>query len=299
MQDLKLTIDLLPRGAWGNDLSKTLSKKDWDTLREHAYAKAGNRCAICGNDKNLQAHEVWAFDLAQKTQTLKDVIALCPACHGVKHMRNSQRIGYEAQTKAHFIKVNGCDEMTFAVRYAQAQFEFHQRNTVLRWTVKADLKPFGGEGIEIPERQIPFIEDPYAGVDWSTVRHRKEAVAVEDKPNILYERVCLYDPGEEGEAALERQYHILRRADGLPPKICSVETDNYSGTVTVVSDRVNKIQWVTDDCVVKTKFAFGARFRTSFCVEDLTANNLRFLLFNENGLTASSEFGLTSGCCPN
>lgn len=33
----KLTIDLLPKGAWGNDLSKTLSKKDWDTLREACY----------------------------------------------------------------------------------------------------------------------------------------------------------------------------------------------------------------------------------------------------------------------
>ena len=33
MTNLKLTIELLPKGAWGNDFSKTLSKKDWDTIR--------------------------------------------------------------------------------------------------------------------------------------------------------------------------------------------------------------------------------------------------------------------------
>ena len=29
MKDLKLTIELLPKGAWGNDFSRTLSKNDW------------------------------------------------------------------------------------------------------------------------------------------------------------------------------------------------------------------------------------------------------------------------------
>lgn len=32
MKNYKLNIDLLPKGAWENDLSKTLSKKDWDIL---------------------------------------------------------------------------------------------------------------------------------------------------------------------------------------------------------------------------------------------------------------------------
>lgn len=72
MSNLRLTIDLLPKGAWGNDFSRTLSKKDWDTLRNHAYAKANHRCVICGNkDSKLDAHEVWDFDVGTKTQTLK------------------------------------------------------------------------------------------------------------------------------------------------------------------------------------------------------------------------------------
>jgi 5-methylcytosine-specific restriction endonuclease McrA len=95
MSKLKLTIDLLPKGAWGNNLSKTLPKKDWDTLRHICYERAGNRCCICDKeDSRLDAHEVWEFDMRTKTQTLKDIMALCPACHGVKHMRNSERIGY-------------------------------------------------------------------------------------------------------------------------------------------------------------------------------------------------------------
>jgi len=37
MSNLILTIDLLPKGAWGNNFSKTLSKKDWDVIRDACY----------------------------------------------------------------------------------------------------------------------------------------------------------------------------------------------------------------------------------------------------------------------
>ena len=37
MKNYKLTIDLLPKGAWGNDFSKTLSQKNWDILRNKCY----------------------------------------------------------------------------------------------------------------------------------------------------------------------------------------------------------------------------------------------------------------------
>lgn len=40
MEEFKLTINLLPKGAWNNDFSKTLSKKDWDKLREFALKRA-------------------------------------------------------------------------------------------------------------------------------------------------------------------------------------------------------------------------------------------------------------------
>lgn len=72
MRDYKLKIDLLPKGAWDNDLSKTLPKKDWDLLRNKCYERAHHRCQICGYQTDyLDAHEVWDFNVNKKTQTLK------------------------------------------------------------------------------------------------------------------------------------------------------------------------------------------------------------------------------------
>ena len=38
-KEFKLTIDLLPKAAWYNDLSNTLSKNDWDLIRKKCYEK--------------------------------------------------------------------------------------------------------------------------------------------------------------------------------------------------------------------------------------------------------------------
>ncbi|MCL2176792.1 MAG: hypothetical protein FWB72_02440 [Firmicutes bacterium] len=68
MNNLKLTIDLLPKGAWGNNFSKTLKKKDWDTLRQACYARANFKCAVCNRETpKLDAHEIWDFDIKNKS----------------------------------------------------------------------------------------------------------------------------------------------------------------------------------------------------------------------------------------
>ena len=163
MKDFKLTIELLPKGAWDNDLSKVLSKKDWDILRNKCYEKANHKCEICGyKTDELDAHEVWEFDIKSKTQTLKNIIALCSKCHGVKHMRNSQRLGFGENAKRHFMKVNNCSDFEFASHYAQAQMDFEERNEILRWKINADLEKFGGKGIEIKEKYIPIITAQYS-----------------------------------------------------------------------------------------------------------------------------------------
>ena len=111
MNELKLTIELLPKGAWNNDLSKTLSKKDWNILRQVALKRANGNCEICGyKTDDLDVHEEWDFDINNKTQTLRDIKAICTRCHGVKHFRNSKRLGFEEEAKKHFMKVNNCNE---------------------------------------------------------------------------------------------------------------------------------------------------------------------------------------------
>ena len=148
MKDLKLTIDLLPKGAWGNDLSKTLSSKDWDILRNYCYKRYKYKCAICGEQSDkLNAHEEWDFDIVNKTQTLKNIIALCPKCHGVKHMKNSERLGYGENAKRHFMTINNATEIEFANHYSQALLLFEERNNIYRWKIVADLSNFGGSEI--------------------------------------------------------------------------------------------------------------------------------------------------------
>ena len=139
MKNLKLTIDLLPKSAWGTNFSKTLPKKDWDMLRTVVYEQAGNKCACCGKDGKLEAHEIWDFNIPTKTQTLESIVALCPACHGVKHYRNSQRIGYGKHAKAHFLKVNRCNLNCFIQHYFHAELLFEKRNKVEKWLIKAPL----------------------------------------------------------------------------------------------------------------------------------------------------------------
>ena len=64
------------------------------------------------------------FNIEAKTQTLIDIIALCSRCHGVKHIRNSQRLGFGENAKIHFMKVNNCNELEFATHLTKAQMDF-------------------------------------------------------------------------------------------------------------------------------------------------------------------------------
>lgn len=245
MNDLKLTIDLLPKGAWGQDLSKTLPKKDWDILREFCYEKANNRCEICGrSDTKLNAHEVWDFDIGKKTQTLVDIVALCSACHGVKHYRNSNRIGYGENSKRHFMRVNNCNELTFAGHLMQAENDFEEKNKVLRWKMIVDLKEFGGKDIVFNQKVIPLIVNPYSDVDSFVLEYESCFTS-----NVSFE-------------------NVTPNNNLIPPKVRSIEVDNYSGTIKVVADYANRIEWFSDNEHLRTKFNLVGRFATEFTVEN-------------------------------
>ncbi len=149
MKDLKLNIDLLPKGAWNNDFSKSLPKKDWDKLRENCYRKANHRYQICGYQTDrLDAYEMWEFDNRRKTQTLKDIIAICTKCYGVIHFKNTTRLGFREETKNYFCKLINCSEMEFANHLNQAIIEYNERNNIFRWKIVAELERFGGKDID-------------------------------------------------------------------------------------------------------------------------------------------------------
>ena len=173
MDKLKLTIDLLPKGAWGNDLSKRLPKKDWDTLREFVLRRANGKCEICGFEtSDLDAHEEWDFDTQNKTQTLKSIKALCTKCHGVKHFRNSKRLGFGEEAKKHFLEVNQCSELDFAGHLMQAERLFNERNEIYYWKMKLNLDKF--KNITVPDLSRQKIVSPYSEEDLDILRNQTD-----------------------------------------------------------------------------------------------------------------------------
>jgi hypothetical protein len=284
MNDLRLTIDLLPKGAWGNNFSKTLPKKDWDTLRHNCYERANHRCSVCGKEEELDAHEVWDFDIIEQIQTLKNIIALCSACHGVKHMRHSERIGYGENAKQHFLRQNNCDPLAFARHYTDAQLLFEQRNEVLRWKMQADLESFGGYGIEIKHRDIPLIKNPYDGINWETADHERMQT-----DGTEYATVLVTDENTDRKA---KYFTSSPRTLIGTPKIRLIAVNNYQGTITVVCDDTKKIEWVCGEEIIKTKYNCTGKFIAEYSVESLENSSIRFRLTGDGGETLSQEFRL-------
>lgn len=245
MKDLKLTIELLPKGAWGNDFSRTLSKKDWDILRNECYKRANHHCQICGyKTDDLDSHKVWDFDIKKQTQTLKDIIGICGKCHGVNHIRNSQRLGYGENAKRHFMEVNNASELEFASHLTKAQMDFEERNKVYRWKMIADLERFGGKDIQIKETYIPLIDSEYTQDTLETLKNEVD----------------------------------------FTPRILNVCVNNYEGTISITCDKTNKINWYdSKQNLIATKFNFGEEFVTKFSVKNSHFPYITFKLTGEFG----------------
>lgn len=268
MEKLKLTINLLPKGAWNNDFSKTLHKKDWDKLRMFVLKRAGGKCEICGFKTNeLDVHEEWDFDTQNKTQTLKQIIAICSKCHGVKHFKNSVRLGHGEDAEKHFMNVNNCSEMEFANHLNKALLDYNERNSVYRWKIIANLEKFGGSGIEIKQNNTPLIKSPYEGVEWSNYDFLKT------------ESSRLFQITEK------KLYYSI-------PVVYSINVNNYLGKITIICENVNKIEWYLDDVNVKTKYNIVGQFTTDIKVKNLIGKLLKFKLMGNGGEIVSKSFEL-------
>jgi hypothetical protein len=133
----KLTIELVPSTAWGDNLRSALTKAEWDVLRKQAYQKAGYCCEVCGGKGHkwpVEAHEIWEFDDNTRIQTLKGLMALCPACHAVKHMGRSLAVGKGNQTGTHLARVNGW-AMADVWSYYDRQMEIWEERSKHSWSL--------------------------------------------------------------------------------------------------------------------------------------------------------------------
>jgi len=147
-----LTIELVPSTSWFNNVRTAVSAADWEKCKRMVRHRSQDRCEICagrGPKWPVECHEVWRYDLPTETQVLDGFVALCPACHEVKHMGFAQTRGRAEQALQHLAKVRG---WTFqeAETYAESCFELWAARSQYEWTV--DLSYLATLGIEVPEK---------------------------------------------------------------------------------------------------------------------------------------------------
>lgn len=145
----KLTIELVPSTCWLTNLRSELSKSQWDQLRKATYRKANYRCEICGGkgDKHpVEAHEIWHYDDTNLVQSLQGLIALCPACHQVKHIGLAKLRGKGEEAANHLKKVNGWNERETQQYILEA---FHTWNERSKYQWQLDLTWLEQNGITL------------------------------------------------------------------------------------------------------------------------------------------------------
>jgi hypothetical protein len=119
------------RSCLGSNVRSRVYRPVWDRLRRAAYAAAGNICELCGGvgrQHPVECHEVWEYDESRRVQRLVRLIALCPACHAVKHYGRMMSMGRAEEAAAHLMAVNGWDRETTRA-HVQEAFETWRRRS--------------------------------------------------------------------------------------------------------------------------------------------------------------------------
>lgn len=146
----RLTVELVPATAWGANLRAVLSRSDWDNLRRKVAMLAGNLCEICGRRglrHAVECHEVWDYNDKTHVQRLVRLIALCPACHQVKHFGATSMRGQTRAALAHLAKVNHWSYRD-AEDHVACALDVWRRRSAHEWTL--DLASLRAYGIEPP-----------------------------------------------------------------------------------------------------------------------------------------------------
>src|SRR5216684_8330314 len=142
----RLSVELLPKETWGSNLWSVLLPRDWNRLRKRTYESAQRRCEICGGvgaKWPVACHERWEFEEWSCTQYLVGLIALCPACHDVKHIARAMAMGRTAEATKHLCAINRWSRKR-GERYLELTFALWDlRNLEDRWYVDLSwLKQF-------------------------------------------------------------------------------------------------------------------------------------------------------------
>ena len=139
--ETRLTVELVPSTCWYTNVRSHLPKAMWDRLRRQVAAEAGDRCEICagrGGRWPVECHEVWDYDDDRKVQRLVRLVALCPACHEVKHARLASKRGRLSGVIGHLAAVNSWSPEG-AARYLEVAIETWAARSRHQWTLDISL----------------------------------------------------------------------------------------------------------------------------------------------------------------
>jgi len=142
----KLTIELVPKSSWMNNVRAVLNTTQWNALRKVVCDAAYNICEICGGvgpKHPVECHEIWNYDEKTQVRKLAGMLALCPDCHMVKHIGFARVQGKYDVALKHFMKVNNLKKRQ-AEEYVGEAFELWQERSKNQWTLDLSLlKQYG------------------------------------------------------------------------------------------------------------------------------------------------------------
>lgn len=149
--DARLTVELVPKTSWYSNVRSHIAPVDWDRLRRPVFTRARSRCEICsgrGAVHPVECHEVWQYDDAARVQRLMALVALCPACHGVKHFGRSYVKGRIDEAVAHLMALNGWSRDN-AKAYVDVVIAIWELRSLVPW--RLDLTWLAEQGISTAE----------------------------------------------------------------------------------------------------------------------------------------------------
>lgn len=147
----RLTIELVPRSCWFDNVRSAVSSSDWKRLRQQTARTAGWKCQICGGKGPrwpVEYHEIWHYDDDRQCQTLTGLIALCPSCHEVKHMGFSGLRGKKDEAVAHLALVNSWS-LQGAFDYVDEAFDVWRERSRHAWQL--DITWLETQGIKLQD----------------------------------------------------------------------------------------------------------------------------------------------------
>lgn len=129
----KLTIDLVPKTAWGSNARSIMIKSEWQIISRKIAKRAAGRCEICLDDaERIEAHEIWNY--IGNLQRLVGLVGLCPDCHRVKHFGLAQTRGEGVVALDHLCAVNGWTRAE-GIAHIDISFQKWEERSYQEWSL--------------------------------------------------------------------------------------------------------------------------------------------------------------------